>query len=75
MKPSQLFEWGIDFSGLFVGIAIGIWASLAFYPEHGRLLQRVASIFVLAGIILQAVVKYKCDQSKKSNKTDEKPDA
>jgi gas vesicle protein len=72
MKPSKLFELGFGFAGLFVGIAIGFWSSLAFYPQHGKLLQTVATVFVLAGIILQQIVKYKFDQSKK---TDEKHDA
>ena len=73
MKSSRLFEWGFGFAGLFVGIAMGIWASLHFfYGQDGRLGQLVAAGFVIAGSILQQVVKYKYDQS---NKTDDKPDA
>ena len=52
---------------------MGIWASLYFFYGHdGRLGQQVAVGFVIAGAILERVVKYKYDQR---NKTDDKPDA
>ena len=71
MKPWTLLDLGFTFAGLFAGIAIGIWASLCwFYGQDGTLGQRVAAGFVITGIILMQIVRWKAGQKK-----DDKPDA
>jgi hypothetical protein len=63
MKPSRLPEFGFTLAGLLAGVAIGIWTSLAFFttptPDQGRLAQRIAAVFVIAGIILMQVIRLK----------------
>ena len=71
MKPWRLLDFGYSFAGLLAGIAIGIWASLCFfYGKDGALGQRIAAAFIIAGIVLMQIVRYKAGQ-----KTDDKPDA
>jgi hypothetical protein len=60
MKPWTLLDFGFTLAGLLAGIAMGIWASLCFfYGKDGMLGQHVATGFVLAGIILIQIVRYK----------------
>jgi len=50
---------------------MGIWISLCFFYGHdGRLGQHVADGFVIVGIILMQIVRYKAGLKK-----DDKPDA
>ena len=71
MKRSRLLEFGFSFAGLLAGIAIGIWASLAFFtmptPDQGWLAQRIAAMFVIAGIILMQVVRFKVRSQNKDD--------
>ena len=75
MRPSRLFEFGFIFAGLLAGIAVGIWASLAFFtmptPDQSRVAQRIAAVFVIAGIILVQLIRFK---ARSQNKDDQKPD-
>jgi hypothetical protein len=68
MKQSRLAEFGFTLAGLLAGIAIGIWASLAFFtmstPDQGKLAQRIATAFVIAGIILMQVIRFKMRSQK-----------
>ena len=71
MKPWTLIDFGFTLAGLLAGVAMGIWTSLCFfYGQDGRLGQQVADGFVIAGIILMLIVRYKAGQKK-----DDKPDA
>jgi hypothetical protein len=73
MKSSRLFEFGFLLAGLLAGIAMGIWTSLCFFYGHDGILgQRVAAGFVIAGIILNQVLRFRF---RSQNKDDEKPDA
>ena len=70
MKPFSLLEIGFTIAGLLAGIAIGIWASLCFfYGQNGVLGQRIATVSVIAGIILMQIVRYKAGH-KKDDKSD-----
>ncbi len=65
MKPINLIKIGFTVAGLLVGIAIGIWMSLCFfYVKDGTPGRRIAALFVIAGIILMQVVRYKASQRK-----------
>jgi len=71
VKPWTLLDFGFTIAGLLAGVAMGIWTSLCFFYGHdGTLGQNVATGFVLAGIILMQIVRYKAGQKK-----DDKPDA
>lgn len=71
MKPWTLLDFGFTIAGLLAGVAMGIWTSLYFFYGHdGVLGQRIAAAFVIAGIILIQIVRWKAGQKK-----DDKPDA
>jgi hypothetical protein len=71
MKPWTILDFGFTIAGLLAGIAMGIWISLCFFYGHdGRLGQHVADGFVIVGIILMQIVRYKAGLKK-----DDKPDA
>ena len=70
MKPWTLLDFGFTIAGLLAGVAMGIWTSLCFFYGHdGVLGQRIAAAFVIAGIILMQIVRWKAGQKK-----DDKPD-
>jgi hypothetical protein len=71
MKPWTLLDFGFTIAGLLAGVAMGIWTSLCFFYGHdGVFGQRIAAAFVIAGIILMQIVRWKAGQKK-----DDKPDA
>ena len=71
MRPWRLLDFGFTIAGLLVGVAMGIWTSLCFFYGHdGTVGQRVAAAFVIAGIVLIQIVRFRAGEKK-----DEEPDA
>ena len=71
MKPWTLLDVGFTVAGLLAGVSMGIWISLClFYGQDVALGKTVATGFMITGVILMQIVRYKAGQNK-----DNKPDA
>ena len=76
MKPSRLTEFGFILSGLFVGVARGIWSCLAFFTaqsvEQSVLAQRIAAALVIIAAVLVNIARFK---ARSAGATTQKSDA